>query len=162
MGHTPEPWKWQHREIPNNEDGMWATQIFTEDGETIATLAWYPKPKEWSKEHQAFVKGTYRAENAMRIVECVNACKTLCDPINQIPKLQSANAELLEALKAAANSKELTEKEITELAEIGSQYIYLDIMDNGRISYGGVFEIIKRYEAMRQYIVTETILKYTK
>ena len=80
----------------------------------------------------------------------------------QIAQLQSANAELLEALKAAANSKELTEKEITELAGIGSQHIYLDVQVDCILSEGGVLEIIKRYEAMRQQIVTETILKYTK
>lgn len=38
--HTPAPWVSAHRK---NDDGMYRTQVFTEDGETIATLHWYLK-----------------------------------------------------------------------------------------------------------------------
>ena len=44
----------------------------------------------------------------------------------------------------------LTENQIAELAQIGSQYLYLGAMDEGRISYGGIIEILKRYEELRK------------
>lgn len=44
----------------------------------------------------------------------------------------------------------LTENDISELAQIGSQHLYLGEMDEGRLSYGGVLEIIKRYEEIRK------------
>lgn len=44
----------------------------------------------------------------------------------------------------------LTENQIAELAQIGSQYLYLGAMENGRLSYGGVLEILKRYEELRK------------
>ncbi len=48
------------------------------------------------------------------------------------------------------NYSVLTENQIAELASIGSQNLYLDEMDKGRLSYGGVLEIIKRYEELRK------------
>lgn len=44
----------------------------------------------------------------------------------------------------------LTENQIAELAQIGSQYVYLDAMEKGRISGVGIMEIIKRYENLRK------------
>lgn len=47
----------------------------------------------------------------------------------------------------------LTENQIAELAQIGSQYLYLGYlgaMENSRLSYGGVLEILKRYEELRK------------
>ena len=44
----------------------------------------------------------------------------------------------------------LTENDISELAQIGSQHLYLGEMDEVRLSYGGVLEIIKRYEEIRK------------
>jgi len=46
-------------------------------------------------------------------------------------------------------SVNLTENQIGELSDIGRQYIYLDENDEGRLSHGGVVEIIKRYEELR-------------
>jgi hypothetical protein len=43
----------------------------------------------------------------------------------------------------------LTENEIAELANVGSQYLYLGAMDEGRLSYEGVLKILKRYEELR-------------
>ena len=43
----------------------------------------------------------------------------------------------------------LTENQIAELAQIGSKYLYLDAMEEGRISYAGIFEIIRAYEKIR-------------
>lgn len=45
----------------------------------------------------------------------------------------------------------LTENQIAELAEIGNRYLYLGVMEEGRISYAGVFEIIKKYEEFRKF-----------
>lgn len=44
----------------------------------------------------------------------------------------------------------LTENQIAELAEIGRQHLYLGAMDEARISYGGIIEILKRYEEIRK------------
>ena len=44
----------------------------------------------------------------------------------------------------------LTENQIAELAQIGSHHLYLGAMDEGRISYGGIMEILKRYEELRK------------
>ena len=44
----------------------------------------------------------------------------------------------------------LTENQIAELAQIGSQHLYLGAMDEGRISYGGIMAILKRYEELRK------------
>jgi len=68
---TQGKWYQSHREIPNDEDGMYATQIYTEDGETIATLSWYPKPKEKViiDGKPMISTGTYRDGNARLIVE---------------------------------------------------------------------------------------------
>lgn len=48
---------------------------------------------------------------------------------------------------------ELTEPQITRLANIGNKYLYLDSMDEGAISYGGILEIIKNYEMMRKEFI---------
>jgi len=68
---TQGKWYQSHRPIPNDEDGMYATQIYTEDGETIATLSWYPKSKEKVIiDGKPMVStGTYRDGNARLIVE---------------------------------------------------------------------------------------------
>ena len=44
----------------------------------------------------------------------------------------------------------LTENQIAELAQIGSQHLYLGEMEEGRISYGGIMAILKRYEELRK------------
>ena len=52
--------------------------------------------------------------------------------------------------KSVSGSVYLTENEIVELAQIGSQHLYLGAMEEGRISYGGIIEILKRYEEFRK------------
>jgi hypothetical protein len=90
--HTPGPWFQSHREIPNDIDGMYATQVYTEDGKTIATLAWYemPQRKEVVDGKPVLVTGTYREANA---------------------KLIAAAPELLEALQSSLNALEWYKKE---------------------------------------------------
>ncbi|MDI7608790.1 ead/Ea22-like family protein [Cronobacter sakazakii] len=57
---TPGPWQQEHRKtydsIHNEE--WYNTQVFTADGETVATLHWYPKDEGDGG------LGTYRADNA--------------------------------------------------------------------------------------------------
>ena len=72
MKHTPGKWLQSHREIPNDKDGMYATQVYTEDGETIATLEWYAMP---INEDGAI--GTYRAENAKLIAAAPDLLEAL-------------------------------------------------------------------------------------
>ncbi len=52
---TPGPWEQSHRE---GDDEMYRTQVYTADGETIASLAWYPKDMGGGR------IGTYREANA--------------------------------------------------------------------------------------------------
>lgn len=56
--HTPGPWCQEHRK---GRGGMWNTEVFCAKGETIATLAWYPRPEVNG------VVGTYREANASLI-----------------------------------------------------------------------------------------------
>ncbi len=53
-------------------------------------------------------------------------------------------------IHGVSGSVYLTENQIAELAQIGSQHLYLGAMDEGRISYGGIMEILKRYEEFRK------------
>lgn len=91
--YTPAPWFQSHRPIPHDKDGMYATQVYTEDGETIATLAWYAMPKDENGRI-----GTYREANA---------------------KLIAAAPELLEALEyfVKCHSKEYMKCEIPDAIE---------------------------------------------
>ena len=61
---------------------------------------------------------------------------------------ESTNPTLF--IASVSDSVYLTENQIAELAQIGSQYLYLGVMDEGRISYGGIIEILKRYEELRK------------
>ncbi len=61
---------------------------------------------------------------------------------------ESTNPPLL--IASVSGSVYLTENQIAELAQIGSQHLYLDAMDEGRISYVGIIEILKRYEYLRK------------
>ena len=53
-------------------------------------------------------------------------------------------------IPVVSGSVYLTENQIAELAQIGSQHLYLGAMDEGRISYVGIMEILKRYEEFRK------------
>jgi uncharacterized protein YegP (UPF0339 family) len=80
---TPGEWYQSHRKIPNNKEGNYATQVYTENGETIATLSWYAMPKD---ENGSI--GTYRDANAKLIAAA--------------PNLLSVLLKLKEAIDAAA------------------------------------------------------------
>ena len=87
---TPGKWKQSHREIPGDPDGTYSTQIYTEDGETIADLAWYPRPpiKEVIGGKNVIVIETYRDANAKLIAaapEMLDALVNLENDNNQIP-----------------------------------------------------------------------------
>ena len=57
---TPGEWQQKHRKCfdPTTNQNWYNTQVFTSDGETVATLAWYPKDEGHG------VTGTYREDNA--------------------------------------------------------------------------------------------------
>ncbi|MGL4755845.1 MAG: hypothetical protein ACRCXB_26105 [Aeromonadaceae bacterium] len=98
--HTPEPWATDYRERP---DGMFAQEVFDANGETIATLAWFPVDS-------GVGTTTNREANARRIVACVNACAGLpteqleASPLggvlNGVAGLIAQRDELLAALEA--------------------------------------------------------------
>tara|TARA_B110000114_G_C14796728_1_gene279064 strand:+ start:99 stop:413 length:315 start_codon:yes stop_codon:yes gene_type:complete len=84
---TPGEWKQSHRQIPNDADGMYSTQVYTEDGETIASLAWYAKPPIIENGKKTI--GSYRKENAQLISAAPNMLEALMDlenDNNSIPK----------------------------------------------------------------------------
>lgn len=87
---TPNKWYQSHREIPNDEDGMYSTQVYTGDGEIIATVSWYPKPKVNG------VTGTYREDNAILIADAGNTTNS-CGLLPS--ELLKQRDEMLEALK---------------------------------------------------------------
>lgn len=67
--HTPEPWATDYRE---RHDGMFAQEVFDANGETIATLAWFPVDS-------GVGTTTNREANARRIAACVNAMAGIGD-----------------------------------------------------------------------------------
>jgi hypothetical protein len=89
--HTPLPWAQSHRE---NDSGMFNTEIYDGDGETIATLAWYPVDLGNG------TIATAREANAALIVEAVNAHPAL---LARVGELETA---LEPFVKAFAHTRE--------------------------------------------------------
>jgi len=99
---TQGKWLQSHREIPNDEDEMYATQIYTEDGETIATLSWYPKPKEKGM-HEGkpiIITGTFRDGNARLIVEAPEMYSLLSRIIGNKSAMEHISDEWQDAVKS--------------------------------------------------------------
>ena len=99
MEYTKGKVEWSHRRIPNDEDEMTATQVYTaEDGQTIATLSWYPMPKEKGiyEGRNVLITRTYRDGNAELIAESFNVANESGFTPRQL--LEQRN-ELLDALK---------------------------------------------------------------
>lgn len=104
--HTPEPWATDYRE---RHDGMFAQEVFDANGETIATLAWFPVDS-------GVGTTTNREANARRIVACVNACAgvsngelamtTMSVVLARMNEAEQQRDELLAALHDAATSLE--------------------------------------------------------
>jgi hypothetical protein len=99
---TPNKWHQSHRPIPNDEDGMYATQIYTEDGETIATLHWYPKQKEKViiDGKPMISTGTYRDGNARLIVEAPEMYSLLSRIIGNKSAMEHISDEWQDAVKS--------------------------------------------------------------
>lgn len=58
---TPGPWDQSHRRL---KTGMYSTQVYTDDGETVCTMHWYEMPAING------VIGTYREPNAQFVAAC--------------------------------------------------------------------------------------------
>lgn len=97
--HTPGKWYQSHRQIPNDENGGYATQVYTEDGETIATLHWYPMPpqKEIHNGKEVSVTGTYRSANARLIA----AAPELLEALIEIDRLYGDRSDYIGEYKKA-------------------------------------------------------------
>lgn len=61
--HTALPWAQSHR---RKRTGMYSTQVYCADGETIAEIDWYPRPAGNG------AVSTYREANAAFIVRACN------------------------------------------------------------------------------------------
>lgn len=99
MKHTQGKVEWSHRPIANDENEMYATQVYTsEDGQTICTLSWYPTKKEKSfyEGRNVLITRTHREANAELITEAFNTTNECGLTPSQLLK---QNRELLEALE---------------------------------------------------------------
>lgn len=85
-------------------------------------------------------------------VEFIKGIAEIASARRQYSKAQDLYIDHLEQLlvQRVSGSVYLTENQIAELAQIGSQHLYLGAMEEGRISYGGIIEILKRYEELRK------------
>ena len=65
---TPGKWNQAHREKKN---GMYSTEVFSDTGETIASISWYPMPPERIifEGKPKMKTGTCRAANARLIAK---------------------------------------------------------------------------------------------
>ena len=83
---TEGKWHQSHRLIPNDEDGMYATQVYDDKGETICTLSWYPKPKEkgMHEGNPVLITGTYRDGNAKLISKAPEMYEMLNKLVKQL------------------------------------------------------------------------------
>ena len=107
---TPGEWKQSHRQIPNNKDGMYDTQVYTDDGETIATIHWYSKPP--IIENNVKTIGSYRKENAKLIAaapDLLEALQLVTDELFQA--IECINS--VESAKSSTNIK-IAEKAINK------------------------------------------------
>jgi len=62
---TKGKWFQSHRKDPDSKKGMYSTQVYDENGSTIATLSWFPMPAV--KENGQIKVGTFREQNAKLI-----------------------------------------------------------------------------------------------
>ena len=99
---TKGKWIQSHRKRPDSKKGYYSTQVYTEDGETIATIHWYPKPIENN------LIGTYRESNALLISKAPEFLKEL---VNEVEILKAMGLGDTERCKR----KERLIKEATEL-----------------------------------------------
>lgn len=115
-------WIQSHREIPNDEYGMHATQVYTEDGETIATLSWYPKPKvEGEFEGRpVLITGTYREEHAILIADAGNTIQS-CGLLPS--ELLKQNDDMRELLTSILNGYGNTGEDMTAFKNDVKKYI---------------------------------------
>lgn len=72
--HTPLPWKQSHR---RKRTGMYSTQVYCADGETIAEIDWYPRPAGNG------AVSTYREANAAFIARACNSHYLLTEALRE-------------------------------------------------------------------------------
>lgn len=115
---TPGEWKQSHRKIPNNKKGMYDTQIYTEDGETIATVSWYPRPQEKGIQDgkNVLITGTYREANA-KLIACAPTLLEALEELIQVKEWKDKYGKDAQYLKAQPiaweNAKKVLEKALT-------------------------------------------------
>lgn len=115
---TPGEWKQSHRKIQNNKKGMYDTQIYTEDGETIATVSWYPRSQEKGTHEgkPVLITGTYREANA-KLIACAPELLGALEELIQVKEWKDKYGKDAQYLKAQPiaweNAKKVLEKALT-------------------------------------------------
>lgn len=82
---TPNKWHYTHRK-QSNDSGMYSTEVFCENGKTIATLSWYPMPQKRKiiDGKPMLVTGTYREANALLISKSPLLLETIKNSIDEL------------------------------------------------------------------------------
>jgi len=108
------PWLQSHRELP---DGMYSTQVYTEDGETVCTMHWYQKPEIKG------VIGTYREANAELIATFRNELPALLSLVEKLnEKLELAHDLLAQFHYDLENRPSQDMQEILQALELYKQW----------------------------------------
>ena len=96
---TPGVWQYSHRK---NKKGDYSTEVYCEDGETIATLSWYPMPprNEIIEGENRSVIGTYRDGNARLISQAPEMYDLLSRIIGNKVAMEHVSDEWQNAVKS--------------------------------------------------------------
>ena len=97
---TPGPWFQSHRE---GDDGMYRTQVYDKNGETIASLAWYP----YTVGNNTY---TLRDQNAKLIAAAPELLEALIQLVYELTGEQESAYELEKGLGKNLLNKVLAAK----------------------------------------------------
>jgi len=116
--HDPEPWEWGWP--AGSAEGFPRDFPILSGGRRIGSTDRLDRPGD----------SNYAHANAVRIVECVNACKSIENPLKVIPKLLNKNGKE----ETIARLKECVENSDTEAAHSDADAALLNYINDEEIS----------------------------